>query len=161
VFIFMTGFLAWWSKYYGNHQLASVSIRSMHLTALMLGGGTGLFADRQILRARRAGAKERDQVMAMLHKAHPYVIAWTAVLAMSGALMMAADISTFWSSRVFWIKVTLVALLCTNGVAMLLIENRTRRAGINQWNSLVLVSTFSAILWLTTLFVGTLLTVAA
>jgi hypothetical protein len=99
--------------------------------------------------------------MAMLHKAHPYVIAWTAVLAMSGALMMAADISTFWSSRVFWIKVTLVALLCTNGVAMLLIENRTRRAGINQWNSLVLVSTFSAILWLTTLFVGTLLTVAA
>jgi hypothetical protein len=53
-------------------------------------------------------------------------------------------------------------LLVANGAFLLAVEQRTRKLGVTEgWPRLMMVSTISAILWLTTLFMGTLLTVAA
>jgi hypothetical protein len=153
---------AWWSGYYGNHQLVSVSIRYLHLTAILLGGGTALFADRQVLQSLRSRTDERPAVLTVLDRAHSHVIPWMVLLGITGALMAFADTETFWASKVFWIKMSLVALLVCNGIALMILERRIHRSGITTaWNSLAFVSTLSAILWLTTLFLGTLLTVAA
>jgi uncharacterized membrane protein len=156
------GILAPWSTYYGNHQIASVSIRFLHLVALIFAGGTGLFADRQVLRAAKAGAEEREAVMVILGRCHKHVVSWIVVLGATGVLMAAADTATYMVSKVFWIKMSLVGLLIANGVFLLAVERRTRRLGVAVgWPRLMIVSTISAILWLTTLFMGTLLTVAA
>jgi hypothetical protein len=156
------GITAWWSSYYGNHQLASVTVRFLHLAGLVMGGGTGLFADRQVLGAIRVGSQEREAVLATLSRAHAHVISWIVVVGSTGVLMTAADTSTFLASKLYWFKMGLVALLVANGVAMFFAERRSRQLGVDAgWPRLVAISTMSAVLWLTTLFLGTLLTVAA
>lgn len=158
----LVGITAWWSSYYGNHQLASVAVRFAHLAGLLLGGGTGLFADRQILSAIRAGSEEREAVLAQLPRAHAHVVSYLLVVGAAGILMTASDTATFLVSKLYWTKMALVGLLIANGVVMLVVERRTRRVGVaTGWPRLVAVSTISAILWLTILFLGTLLTVAA
>jgi hypothetical protein len=158
----LVGITAWWSSYYGDHQLVSVSIRFLHLAGLVMGAGTGLFADRQVLSAVRSRSQERETVLVTLNRAHAHVISWIIVVGSTGVLMTAADTSTFLVSKLYWIKMAMVALLITNGLAMLAAERRTRQVGISAgWPRLAAVSTISATLWLTTLFLGTLLTVAA
>ena len=160
--IVLVGVVAWWSSYYGNHQIASVAIRFLHLTGIIMGGGTGLFADRQVLRAAISAPAEREAVLVTLSRAHAHVISWILIVGITGALMTAADTATFLVSKVYWIKMALVGLLIANGIALFFVESRTRRLGAaTEWPRLVLVSTISAVLWLTTLFLGTLLTVAA
>lgn len=156
------GITSWWSSYYGNHQLTSVSVRFLHLVGIVMGGGTGLFADRQVIGAIRAGSQEREAVLAALSRAHAHVISWIVVIGSTGVLMTAADTSTFLVSKVYWLKMGLVALLVTNGVALFFAERRSRKLGVDAgWPRLAAISTLSAVLWLITLFMGSLLTVAA
>ena len=158
----LVGVTAWWSSYYGNHQLASVTIRFVHLAGLIFGGGAGLFTDRQVLGVIRAGSQEREAVLAQLPRVHAQVVSCLFVAGAAGILMTAADTTTFLVSKVYWIKMALVGLLITNGIVMLAVERRTRQVGVSVgWSRLVAVSTISAILWLTILFLGALLTVAA
>jgi len=159
---FLVNITSWWSSYYGNHQLVSVFIHFLHLAGLVLGAGTALFADRQVLRAARLGPPEREAVLMILDRAHPYVVSWFIVVGSTGILMMAADTSTFLSSILYWIKMAMVVFLLANGLTMLFAERRARRLGVSAgWPRLVTISTISVILWLVTLFLGTLLTVAA
>lgn len=158
----LIGLISWWNSYYGNHQLVSVSIRFLHLAGLIFAGGTGLFADRQVLRAARTGSDTPEAVLANLGKTHVHVISWILVVGLTGALMTAADTATFLVSKVFWIKMGVVALLTANGSALLFLERRAARGGAAAvWPHLILISSLSAILWLAALFMGTLLTVAA
>lgn len=151
-----------WSSYYSNHQLVSVTIRFLHLAGLVLAGGTALYSDRQILRARRAGISVQQAVLSSLDAVHAETILGLAVLGITGLLMATADTATFLVSKLFWTKMFFVALLLGNGVFVLLAERRARRRGAaGGWPRLVVVSAISAFLWLATLFLGTLLTVAA
>lgn len=160
--ILMVGIVAWWSSYYDHHQIVSVTIRFLHLAGLVMGGGTGLFADRQVLRAARSALAEREAVLVTLSRAHAHVISWILIVGITGVLMTAADTATFLESKLYWIKMILVGLLIANGVALFFVEGRTRRLGAaTEWPRLVVVSSISAVLWLATLFLGTLLTVAA
>jgi hypothetical protein len=151
-----------WAEYYGNHQLASVAIRFFHLTGIVLGGGAGLITDWQIMKSAFKVNADFDILLKQLSRAHYYVVPWMFVLALTGALMTAADAHSFLVSKVYWIKISLIALLVFNGIALLLLESRIRRAGIQAvWGKLTAVSSISAILWQTILFVGVYLTVAA
>ena len=162
MFTVLVGFTAWWSSYYGNHQLASVSVRFLHLAGIVMGGGTGLFADRQVIGAIRAGSQEREAVLSLLSRVHAHVISWIVVVGSTGVLMTAADTSTFFASKIYWFKMGMVALLVANGAALFFAERRSRRLGVEAgWPRLAAISTISATLWLVTLFLGTLLTVAA
>ena len=150
---------SWWSSFYGNHQIVSLVIRYLHLTVIVLAAGTALFIDRQVWRALRSGPPERESVLTMLTRSHPRVVPWLAVIAATGVLMTAAETSTFLASKLYWIKMALVAILLANGLVMLAAERRVgARAG---WSRLAAISTISAILWLVILFLGKLLTVAA
>jgi hypothetical protein len=156
------GIATWWSSYYGNHQLASVTIRYLHLAGLLLGGGTALFADRRVLGVRRAGAEAQEEVLEELSRLHTPIVSCLFVVGAAGILMTTADTATFLVSKLYWIKMALVGLLVANGVLLLRVERRARHIGVVAgWPRLVAVSTISAVLWLTILFLGTLLTVAA
>ena len=152
-----------WAAFHGNHQLVSVTVRYLHLAGLTVGGGTALAADRQILAARGSGPEARAQALAWLRGSHRAVVPALLAIAGSGLLMTASDTATFLVSRLYWVKVALVALLCLNGAGLLVAE---RAAGSPEraergWRWLGIVSAVSLLLWLAIPFVGLWLTVAA
>lgn len=158
----LTTMLGWWSGYYGDHQVASVGIRFLHLTGLMLAGGTAITTDWQLLSAARRNAAARAEALARLAGSHVVVVPGLMLVVASGIAMAAADTETFLHSRLFGIKMALVAVLFLNGTALVTVERAVARANRPRaWTALATVSSFSLGLWLVLLLVGTWLTVAA
>ena len=60
--------------------MVSVTIHYLHLAGLVVGGGTALAADRQILKAARSGPTERSATVAALHASHRVVVPALAVV---------------------------------------------------------------------------------
>ena len=118
----------WWSSYYGDHQAVSVTIRYLHLAALVVGGGAALTVDRSLWRA----ARERwsgGQTIDTLNRSHGIVLAGLAVIVATGLLMALADVSTYAVSTLFWTKIALVALLLANGAGLTAIGQRASASG--------------------------------
>jgi hypothetical protein len=157
----VSGALTWWSGLYSDHHSVSVTVRFLHLAALVVGGGTALVADRHLLAAGRIESA-RQAALALAGRSHRIVVPALAVMALTGVLMAAADLETYLPSRLFWTKMTLVALLVTNG-ALLVGAERAAAGGASErtWRRLRVASAASAALWLTTLLAGTWLTVGA
>ncbi len=149
-----------WASFYDRHHAVSVTVRYLHLVGLVTGGGTAIAADRQVLKALRAGPARRAEVLADLHASHPVVVPALAVVVATGALMTAADSATFFASRLYWTKLGLVALLLANGLGLLTAE-RALEHGSRSWRGLGVVSAASLVLWLAILLAGVWLTVAA
>ena len=158
----VSGAVTWWSGVYSDHQSVSVTVRFLHLAALVVGGGTALVADRHLLAAGRIDASAREAALALAGRSHRIVVPALAVMALTGALMTAADLATYVPSRLFWTKMTLVALLLTNGALLVAAERAaTVSASERGWVRVRVASAASAALWLTTLLAGTWLTVGA
>lgn len=154
-------FVAWWSSYYGDHQLVSVTIRFLHLAAIMIGGGTAVALDRKVWRAVSADASTRRALLAELRGSHKVVVPALVVLATTGALMTASDPETFLTSTLYRIKILLVVLLVANGGLLLSAEAAAGKSGGDSWGRMAWAGGASLVLWLAALFVGTWLTVGA
>ena len=52
-----------WAAFYGDHRMVSVTVRFLHLAAIVVGGGSALAADRRTLRrsARASCATRRSR----------------------------------------------------------------------------------------------------
>jgi hypothetical protein len=150
-----------WADFYGHHQLVSVAVRYLHLAGLVVGGGTALAADRQILRAARSGPSARSGIVAALDASHRVVVPALAVVVTTGLLMTASDTETFFGSRLYWSKMGLVGLLLLNGLGLLAAERAIAGERPKGWLWLGLTSAASLVLWLTILFFGVWLTAAA
>jgi hypothetical protein len=79
------------------------------------------------------------------------------MLAASGAAMLLADLDTFWSARVFWIKMCLIVLLLANGLLLRQAEQLARTLPHRAWRQLKATSVVSLVLWFATLLAGTIL----
>jgi hypothetical protein len=158
---FVTSAVESWSDFYGHHQLVSVAVRYLHLAGLLVGGGTALAADRQVLGAARSGTEARSRVAAALHASHRVVVPALAVVVTTGLLMTASDTETFFGSRLYWSKMGLVGLLLLNGLGLLAAERAIAGERPTGWRWLSLTSGASLALWLAILFFGVWLTAAA
>jgi hypothetical protein len=150
-----------WAAFYGSHQLVSVAVRFVHLSGIVLGGGTALVADRRTLRALRSGAGPREAALAELAAAHRVVVPALAFVVATGVLMAASDTDTFLNSRLYWSKMGLVTLLLLNGLGLRAAERAASAGSRRGWAALGLASAASLLLWLSVLFAGVWLTVAA
>ncbi|MCG6923133.1 MAG: hypothetical protein LJF15_18915 [Acidobacteria bacterium] len=150
-----------WADLYGNHQLVSVTVRYLHLAGLVVGGGTALAADRQVLRAALSGPLARSGVLSALHGAHRVVVPALVVVVATGLAMTLSDTETFLVSPLYWSKMALVGLLLLNGVALVAAERAVTRERPKSWVWLTATSAASLLLWLGILFAGVWLTVAA
>lgn len=151
-----------WAALYDAHHAVSVTVRFVHLSALLVGGGTALALDRQTLKAAGSGAPEKAAALVALRASHRVVVPALTLVAVAGLLLTAADRDTFLASRFYWSKLGLVALLLLNGVALLGAERTAERSGGSAgWGRLRLASTVSVLLWLAILYAGLWLTVAA
>jgi hypothetical protein len=151
--------VAWWAAAYGDHRLVSVSIRFLHIAGLVIGGGTAIITDRAILQGARGGAGERAAAMAALHRSHRTVVPALILVVASGVLLSTADLSTFFASPIYWVKLSLVALLLLNGAGLVAAERLA--VARDEWRRLAFGSAASLTLWIVLLFVGTLLTASA
>jgi hypothetical protein len=156
----VTGAIAWWSSYYGDHQAVSVTIRYVHLAALVVSGGAALTVDRGLWRA----ARERwsgKQAVDSLNRSHCIVLAGLAVITASGLMMALADVDTYAVSKLFWGKMTLVALLLANGAVLTAAGRRASTSGVSVPRTLGIFSAVSAVLWLSIMYASSWLMVAA
>jgi hypothetical protein len=149
--------LAAWNNYYGNHQALSITIRYVHLAALLVGGGTALAIDREIFGSHRSPPQICEATMARLNRAHALVIGSIVVIVASGVLMAGADVETYLVSPTFWIKMALVVGLLVNGGVLA----RAGRTSTTMNRRLEVASVVSAILWLIIVYVSNWLGVAA
>ncbi|MGE3274396.1 MAG: hypothetical protein AB7O67_04750 [Vicinamibacterales bacterium] len=151
-----------WAVYYADHQLASAIVRYLHLAGLLVGGGTALAIDRQVLLSARRGMGARASAVAALDGSHAVVVPALALVVATGVLMALADLSTFLDSGVFWFKMAAVGLLLANGAGLVVSERAFLRSGaVVAWRRLVVASGVSFVLWLVILWLGAWLTVAA
>jgi hypothetical protein len=158
---FLASTIESWAAFYDAHRMMSVTIHYLHLAGLVVGAGTALAADRQILKAARLGPTERSATLAALHASHRVVVPALAVVVVTGALMTASDTTTFIGSRLYWSKMGLVTLLLLNGSGLLAAERAVSRGRARGWSGLGLTSAASLLLWLVILFMGVWLTAAA
>ena len=142
-----------WESIYANSPLLRTLIGFAHVAGLVIGGGCAIVADRATLRAFRRSAASRAAEIEAIRSAHRVVLAGLAAVMISGALLMAADFDTFLHSRIFWIKMGLVALLLLNG-AVLARLGSTAAVDDAKWKRLAYVSAFSLALWLATTLTG-------
>ncbi len=159
-----------WNSLYADSKAVSTAVTSLHILALLFGGGLALAADRSTLRALKRPEHERVTQLRELRSVHRPVVMALTLLFVSGAAMALADVQTFATSWYFWVKMGLVALLMVNGYYLLLIEKRLNAATspaaggsvpAGLWSHLKRASVASLTLWTLTALAGAVLTGAA
>jgi hypothetical protein len=128
-----------------------------HIAALVFAGGLAVALDRATLRAFKGSAEQRTRQVGDLHAAHRSILFGLALSAVTGVMLFAADVETYFTAPAFWTKMALVALLLGNGYVMTRSETRIRAATTatdDAWTSLRRSAVASLLLWFTTAFVG-------
>lgn len=157
----LTSVLEWWTTYYGDHHVISVTTRFLHLAGIVVGGGTAIAADGEALRARADWARRKPEVVAALQEAHWVVVPALALIVATGVLMTLADLDTFLHSRLFWAKMCLFAVLLANGAGLVKAERAAAQATTSAPAALTVVGVVSLASWLGLVLLGTWLTVGA
>ena len=158
-----------WKALYSDSKIVSTSVTTVHILALLFGGGLAIGADRATLRILRHSPEYRSRHLMELRATHrPVLIALTALVA-SGIALATADLETFLPSPVFWVKIGLVGLLLANGVLLERTETALRREDrvtpatsperhTRLWSRMKVSAILSLALWSATAIVGTVLT---
>jgi len=146
-----------WNKFYSDSKLTETIVMFLHTAPIVVGGGVAIAADRSTLRASAWGDPERRHHVAELSNLHRVVIGSLTVTIISGLLMLASDLETFWGSWIFWAKMALIALLLINGARMLTVEKglATDSSGASpDWGRLRGNAIASITLWMATTLAG-------
>ena len=123
-----------WVSLYANHAALRTGIEFMHIG--------GLVARRRLRDHGRSGHDHdgpRGRLPRVRHSCsccsgpHLIVVLGLVALAVSGALLFAADVETFLYSRIFWLKMGLLALLLVNGLLLLRGERQVQRGDARAW----------------------------
>src|SRR6185369_540350 len=110
--------VAQWASLFANHAALRTAVVFAHVGGLVGAGGCAIAADRATLLAlTRHEAERRHQVEALAGTHRVVIIGLTGVF-ISGLLLFAADMQTFFVSRIFWSKMGMILLLLINGLAL-------------------------------------------
>ena len=143
-----------WGSFYSNHAMARTLITFAHIGGLVAAGGAAMTVDRGLLfSAGRTSDTGRAQ-LAATRTTHGFVLWGLVLVTVSGLLLFAADVDTFWASRVFWIKIGFIALLVVNGVALMWSERRASAGDASAWRTLRWTAAASITLWMLTTLAG-------
>src|SRR5947208_1781011 len=115
---FIAHFVAGWAALYSGSAVVRTLVSFVHVAGLVSGGGAAVVADRATLKATRRGASVTPERIASIHNTHRIVLVGLAAVIVSGVLLFAADVATYAPSKLFWIKMAMVALLMVNGAIL-------------------------------------------
>jgi hypothetical protein len=149
---YFSNLAATWGSSYANHAALRTIVTFAHIASLIVGGGAAVTADRTTLSA--SGDSGNITALDSLRGTHRVVLWSLLLVGISGLLMLAADLESLLYSRVFWIKMGLVALLLVNGAALWAAERRASGRDASAWRRLRVTATASVALWLLTTLAG-------
>lgn len=154
-----------WSQLYGDSTVLPTIIVFAHIAALVFAGGLAVTMDRGTLRAFRGPAEFRWRQLEELDRAHRTVITGLVLSVITGVLLFTADLETYFTSPIYWTKMSLIALLLINGYVMTKTESRIRNTPNADdepgWKRLRATAGLSIVLWFAIAFVGVALVKAA
>ena len=120
----LTQLFAPWNELYANSKVIESLVTSLHLVAMMIGGGIAIAADRDTLRATRTSTGIGPDTLERLRGTHRPVLIALTVLLLTGLALATADVETFSKSPAFLIKLSIVALLVINGAVLVTTERQ-------------------------------------
>jgi hypothetical protein len=133
-----------WSQLYSDSAILPTIVVFVHIAALVFAGGMAVTLDRATLRAAKGSSELRWRQLAELGRAH--------------RLLFTADLETYFGAWVFWLKLSLIALLLVNGFVMTRAEARIgstpNAADEAGWKQLRLTAAVSIVLWFAIAFCG-------
>jgi hypothetical protein len=145
-----------WAHLYNNTKGVSIAVTYGHFAGMLVGGGFAVVADRDAFRLSPATVAAPG-TRASFATIHRWVLGGLAVVFLSGILMMLADLDTYVASPVFWIKMSLFALLIANGYGRMRAEEALAGGSAAGWRWLRRTSAASLALWLAVLLTSTIL----
>lgn len=147
-----------WSSLYSDSKLLPTVVVFAHIAALVLAGGFAVTLDRATLRAARGSSDMRARQLTELGAAHRLVVSGLALSVVTGVLLFTADLETYFTSRVFWLKATMVVLLLANGFWMTRVEESAHapepEVAEAAWPRLRAAAIVSMVLWGAIAFAG-------
>lgn len=136
-----------WGSFYANHAAIRTAVLFAHIGGLVAAAGAAMTADRGILKAIHLDARGRTTQLEAIQSTHRVVITGLVFIAISGPLLFASDLDAFLSSKLFWTKMTLFALLLVNGAVLTSAERRAAGGEAGAWFTLKLTAIASLALW--------------
>jgi len=152
--IMVTQILDSWSSFYSNHALMRTVVEFVHIGGLVAGGGCAIAADLATISATRRTPAVRESQLELLERTHAIVVAGLVALTVSGSLLVAADAEAFLHSKIFWLKMGLMAVLLANGWLHLQGGRRVRQGVPDAWNRLHATAISSLVLWFVITLIG-------
>ena len=153
-----------WQSLFSNSKVISDGVTFVHLAAVFFGGGFAIAADRATFRALRGSPDDRLTLLREVKDVHRPVLIGLSVILVSGILLATSDVETFGTSPVFLVKMTLVALLLVNGLALEHTESALRETSVSGpvadqplWGKLRRTAIASMALWTSIVLAGTIL----
>ena len=143
-----------WTSVYANHGALRTAVGFVHLGGLLLGGGCAVAADLATIAAGRTPSVASQVALQGLERTHRLVAVGLTVVLVSGLLLFAADIDTYWHSRVYWLKMGLVMLLVANGALLVTAERQFQLGHPRGWDRLRNAARASLALWFFTTLAG-------
>ncbi|HEY2152142.1 MAG TPA: hypothetical protein VGH34_15145 [Vicinamibacterales bacterium] len=150
----MNHLLESWVALYANHPMLRTGIGFAHIGGLVAGGGSAIAADLATISAGRGGPAGRTTQLLLLKRTHRLVTVGMVALTISGLLLFGADLDTYLYSKVFWLKMGLLALLLVNGLLILRGERLVMRDSPDAWPRLHFTAVCSLVLWFLTTLAG-------
>ena len=145
--------LQWWVGVYASHAVLRTVVAFAHIGGLVGGGGCAIAADYATLALSPGAAMARAAHVQSIRRTHAIVVAGLILTFVSGLLLLGADLETYLGSRVFWLKMALIAALLVNGVVLMRLERPAVADGPG-WDRLRRASIVSIALWLLTTLLG-------
>lgn len=155
-----------WNHLFGHSKAVSGTVTGAHIIALLFAGGFAIASDRLTLRAHGRDRLTRMNQLREVADVHGAVLMGLVVLFVSGVLLAASDVETFLPSPIFWVKLSLVALLLINGALLTITERALRARAFTDdvtateealWSRVRTQAIASATLWTATAVAGIVL----
>jgi amino acid transporter len=148
-----------WATAYGNSKWLMNGVMFGHVGGFLAAGGLAIAADRAMIRAARAGADARRVHLSEFHAVHAPVLLALAVTFATGVLLFLADVETFATAPVFWVKMGFLALLLVNGSGLRKAARRLDPSGApdRDWQALRRSAAASTLLWMVAVLTGVML----
>jgi hypothetical protein len=147
----------WWAHLYGGAKFLSAAVMYVHLAGIMVAGGFAVAEDRASILLLRSPEPDFRRELPRIESIHLWVLGGLAVVAASGLLMLLADLRTYLTSVLFWVKMALIAALLANGWLRMRAENLLRDGMLSRRTLFWRTSLVSVGLWFLVLLAGAFL----